>query len=940
MNEMVSGIKVIKMYAWEKPFKMLVKLVRADEMNYVYKSYMLRSFSYNTQALVQKITMFLTLITVYFMHNTLTASSAFTLLQYFNLLRYSVGILLPSAIIVIAELKTAIERIEEFLLEEEVENYLDETWFDSEILLENVQASWSPSSINIRIPEFEVLSGRLCAVVGPVGSGKSSLFQIILGELKPFTGRVRLNYNISYCSQESWLFSSSIRNNILFGQDYDPKKYKNVIKMCSLDKDLQLLPSGDQCLVGEKGVMLSGGQRARINLARALYKDAAIYLLDDPLSAVDAHVGRHLFDECVLKYLENKTRILITHQLQYLKEADVIFVMRDGKIEASGTFEELKDSDIGFENILSEMDKEQEIRKSEEYMSSCTSRRLSNVDMPTEEIPQNIKPFKEYIKAGGSLFFITYFFTVTLVCQVFYSLADFWLVVWTKDEVNRNITKIEFANMTEAIPKYVYEIFVTKSITATDLNLITYSTIIVLAILFSALRMFSTGRFIWKASTNLHSKMFNSLLKAPIIFFNTHPSGQILNRFSKDIGVTDQLLPVSLLESSQLLLISLGGLILISFSSYYLFIYVGTFVILLYVLFLLFSKVSSQVKHLEGITKSPVFTHVNHSLMGITTIRANKSEKLLIKQFDTHQDVHTSADFLFTACSTAYSVWINKLCVLLNICVTFYFIIRNHAGFPVDESFVGLALSQTLAFNVLLQYAIHRSSEVVNQMTSVERILAYTKLEKEPMHNPKGVELKQTWPCYGRIEFVNVYLSYKYDEEPVLKNLNFVIAPNQKIGVVGRTGAGKSSLINALFRLFEFQGAIIIDNVNIGGIGLSSLRKKISIIPQEPVLFSNTVRYNLDPFNEYKDDEIWNAIIEVEMRDAIESLDYEITEGGANFSVGQRQLLCLARAILRKNKILVLDEATANVDLDSISGRTSSFKRLCEINFTPALFYR
>ncbi|KAK9720655.1 ABC transporter [Popillia japonica] len=798
---------------------------------------------------------------------------------------------------------------------------------------------------------FEVPAGKLCALIGPVGAGKSSTLQLLLGELPTDAGEIRIGGKISYAAQEPWLFGSSVRGNILFGQEYDKRKYSKVVQVCALEKDFKQFPYGDNTLVGERGVSLSGGQRARINLARAVYREADIYFLDDPLSAVDAHVGRSLFDQCVMGYLDSKTRILVTHQLQYLKKADVIVVFNNGRIEAQGTFDELSKSTTDFSKMLIAADETIEkdelgplvskpsTMRQESVMSvaSVTSVEQKEVIRQQEEV---IIPDRsvlwDYIAAAGNICIVGFLIFIIFMAQSLASGADFFASWWTEQEEGRYFatvvpdvvtglfTKIEnsiihafktlFGMSEEPVVRYMTRATEDDFID-TNVAIYIYTGLVVGLILVTVIRSYLFFKCASVASKNLHGQMFTSLLKAPMRFFDTNPSGRVLNRFSKDTGAMDELLPRSLNETMTILLGVVGSIVLIVVANYWMSIPVACLLVVFYFLRGWYMTTAKSIKHVEGVAKSPVFSVLNSTLSGISTIRASEYQTKLINEFDGHQNVHTSAWFLSINCSVSFGLWLDMVCALafIAIVLTFIFISESDAG--VSGAMAGLAISQSLSLSFILQYAMRQIAEVINQLTSVERIMTYTKLDQEgPFDSPPGKKPAIEWPHKGRITFKNMSLRYVPDEDPVLKNLDIKIQPGEKIGIVGRTGAGKSSLLQALFRLAPLEGTIDIDDLDTQQIGLHDVRSKISIIPQEPVLFSAPMRYNLDPFEEFSDQDLWSALSEVELKEAVPSLDYKVSEGGSNFSVGQRQLICLARAIIRSNRILVLDEATANVD--------------------------
>nr|AHB63235.1 multidrug resistance-associated protein [Chrysomela lapponica] len=969
MNEVISGIQVIKMYAWEKSFEKLIKFMRADEITDLTSTSYLRGLLLSCMVFIERLTLFLTVTCYVLLGNVITADKVFSMAQFFNILQYGIAILYPMAVSYGAETLISIKRLQDFLLLEERKTPTIETAKDNGIQLGNVSASWTADTSTLKDITLNLPPGTLCAIVGPVGTGKSSLLQLHLGELPSSSGTVNLAGTISYSSQEPWLFQSSVRKNILFGEPYQSSWYKLVVKVCALEKDFDQFPQRDQTIVGERGVSLSGGQRARINLARAIYRKTDVYLMDDPLSAVDTHVGRHLFDECIYRHLRGKTRILVTHQLQYLKNADVIVVMNEGRIEAQGSFEELCDSDLDFTKLLVSADEtkgeskrmslveepkiDNRKRLSVRSIMSTQSEFLELMEYgDTEEIgvDGNASPFKDYCKAPRNVCLLVVVIISLILAQTVCSGADYWSSFWTRQEEIRHSTRahpvsdssqvlqfVPLGNQTISLDsnKYTnenrdfsFDTFFDQVILdnriykllKTDYSMGVYGFLIIAAIIFTIGRSVLFCKLTMLASTNLHSDMFHTLLKAPMRFFDTNPSGRVLNRFSKDMGAVDEILPRTLLESIQIMLVMCGILVNIAVANPYMVIAMVVMGVCFYFLSKWYVTTGSNVKHLEGSTKSPVFSHVNSTLNGITTIRAFRAEEILCEEFDDQQDVHTSSWYLTLSCIASFGLWMDIVCLLFLACVTFSFVLM-HGTSSANGSLVGLAISQCLILTGMLQHGMRQTSEVINQLTSVERIRQYTKIDTEgPFETPIEKKPLRGWPNRGRLEFRNLVLRYVPEDDPVLKNLTFTVLPGEKVGIVGRTGAGKSSLISALFRLAPTSGSILIDGVDSKVLGLTDLRMKISIIPQEPVLFSATMRYNLDPFDEFNDKSLWDALEQVELKDAVESLDIMVTEGGNNFSLGQRQLICLARAILRNNNILVLDEATANVDQ-----RTDSF---------------
>ncbi|KAB0797838.1 hypothetical protein PPYR_08831 [Photinus pyralis] len=922
MNEVVTGIQVIKMYTWEKPFAKFVAFIRRNEIKYIRSASYIRGMMYSFFLFSTQFSLFVSILTYVLFGNHISARKVFVLTSLYNVIRINMYNIFTQAVAQVSEALVSITRLNEFLRRSEKSIPLLSNNRTGEIQnssLEKVDAieigngiaKWNEFSsdnvfenLNLRVKQ-----GSVVAIIGPVGSGKSSLLQLILKELPLSDGQLKINGNISYASQEPWLFTGTVRKNILFNNDYNRTRYKDVVKKCSLKRDLSLLPHGDVTVVGERGISLSGGQRARINLARAVYQDADIYLLDDPLSAVDTHVARELFDRCVTGFLRGKTVILVTHQLQFLKDVDKIIIIEQGAIKAEGTFEELQGSGLDFAKLLN-VDEEQKAERVKIARQNSISSTTSFEETIQEAIQENeeqrskgtvsVDVYRSYIHAGTNWFVVFIVLFLFVASQTAVSFGDVFLSRWVTVEENR----YNGGDRVEGFWNF-----------STDTFTYIYIGIIAATVTFAISRSLMFFTVCMKSSIKLHDNMFESISRATMRFFNTNPSGRIFNRFSKDMGAIDELLPIAMIDFFQIFLMLIGTIIVIITANVWLLIPTAVLAIIFYFLRRLYLTTSRNVKRLEGVTRSPVFGHLNASLQGLTTIRALRAESVLINEFDSLQDLHSTTWFLFIATSRAFAYWLDIVCVIYVALVAFSFLI---IGDSTSGGNVGLAITQSMGLLGFLQLGVRQSAEVENQMTAVERVLEYNKIEHERVEKKEDKKPPKVWPEHGEVKFVDVYLSYFPEDPPVLKNLSFTIKPLEKIGIVGRTGAGKSSLINALFQLTDTDGGILIDGIDVKEVGLDDLRSRISIIPQEPVLFSGTMRKNLDPFDEYSDDVVWKSLEDVKLKHTIAELNLglhsAVKEGGSNFSVGQRQLICLARAILRNNKILILDEATANVD--------------------------
>lgn len=1020
MNEIVNGIKVIKMYTWEAAFSNLVHDVRKKEIDVIRKTSYFRSFNFSFFFTASRFILLCTFLVFGLTGEVLTAEKAFLALSLYNTVRLSMTLFFPFAISMLGECRASVDRVQDFLLLEERDAHpLTRTFHpknpETTVTLSSISGKWKAEEPEETLSNISlsIRPGQLVAIIGPVGSGKSSVIQAILGELPLSGGQVDIFGDISYSPQEPWVFSGTVRQNILFGKAYDAEHYARVVQACALEDDFVQWPHGDRTLVGERGMALSGGQKARVTLARAVYRPADCYLLDDPLSAVDAHVGKHLFEKCIRGFLSDSAVILVTHQLQYLEQADLIVVLKQGQVQETGNFQHLVKNGLDFSAFLSHGDEDHHQAASEDEEESQEASRLPEIkslellrrrirtrtlsitsdvsqrsamreemEPPTATDPQqdgengdadedhqrqekqlqehpsvdkeaksegsvDPKLYWTYFKSGGNAFAVVFMITVNLLCQVLYSGSDIWISYWTKMEEDRLIllaedvhdedefSLMESGGLPSPIIQSSNEILPPPPPNSSSadfsfrpeeqqadlsehyVSLGIYAAIVLCLVVTSMVRTVYFFVLCMRSSVNLHNAMFRRIIRAPCRFFDTNPVGRILNRFSKDMGSMDEQLPPAFFDAFTIML-NIAGIMAVIFAVRP-WIMIPT--LLLGVVFLLlrrfYMRSARDIKRLEGVARSPVFSQLSTSLQGLTSIRAFSAQNMLRVEFDRHQDIHSSAWFAFLSATRWFGVWLDWIVAVYLALVVYSFLV---IGGDIVGGEVGLAISSCITLTGMLQWGVRQSAEVENLMTSVERVLEYSSLAQEapPTTSPGGPVPPAGWPRDGVVEFRDVCLRYDQDQPAVLKGLTFKTGRHEKVGIVGRTGAGKSSLVAALFRLAEPTGSILVDGVEALQLGLLDLRAKLSIIPQDPLLFTGTLRRNLDPFEEHGDEQVWAVLQEVHLDQAVKDLrlglDTEMSEGGTNFSLGQRQLICLARAILKENSILVLDEATANVD--------------------------
>uniref|UniRef100_A0A8D0CP65 Multidrug resistance-associated protein 4 n=1 Tax=Sander lucioperca TaxID=283035 RepID=A0A8D0CP65_SANLU len=902
MNEVISGIRVIKMYGWEKPFAALVDEVRRMEISKIMKSSFLRGLNMASFFVANKIIVFITVCVYVLTGNQLSASRVFMAVSLYGAVRLTITLFFPFAIEKVSESLISIRRIQNFLLLDEVApQHLGlpvAEKKDCMVKIQDLICYWdkmleAPTLQNV---SFTVRPEQLLAVIGPVGAGKSSLLSAILGELSQESGVVKVKGELTYTSQLPWILPGTIRSNILFGKELNPQKYDRVLRACALKRDMDLLPGGDLAIVGDRGANLSGGQKARVSLARCI---TSIFV--------------HLLEQCICGLLRKKPRILVTHQIQYLKAADQIVVLKQGQMMARGTYSELQSSGLDFTTLLKKEEEEEGQDRerqgatpipwtvsrfphtlSDNSMSSMSSLSSSLYSLsdgaepltamqPMEEESRSegnvgLRMYVKYFRAGANFLVLLVLILLNALAHITFVLQDWWLCA----------------------DGFFFSLL-WSGLTATS-------------VVFGFLRSLVFFNVLVSAAQTLHNSMFDAILRTPVHFFDINPIGRILNRFSKDIGYLDSLLPWTFVDFIQVFLQVIGVIAVAAVIIPWILIPVAPLLAVFLFLRCYFLETSRDIKRLESTTRSPVFSHLSSSLQGLSTIRAFKVQQRFQQMFDGYQDLHSEAWFLFLTTSRWFAVRLDGIC---SIFVTITAFGCLYLGDGLEPGAVGLALSYSMTLTGMFQWGVRQSAEIENMMTSVERVVEYAELESEaPWETDK--QPPHDWPKAGSITFDRVNFSYSASERLVLKNLTVVFTSREKVGIVGRTGAGKSSLISALFRLAEPEGRIMIDGFLTSEIGLHTLRQKMSIIPQDPVLFTGTMRKNLDPFRQHTDEDLWNALQEVQMKAVVEDLPNKLetmlTESGSNFSMGQRQLVCLARAILRKNRILIIDEATANVD--------------------------
>nr|XP_056714411.1 multidrug resistance-associated protein 1-like isoform X2 [Euleptes europaea] len=925
LNEILHGIKILKLYAWEPSYQKKIMNIRESEITVLRSSGYLTTFSNLTLTCIPFLVSLAT-FGVYFLldeKNVLTAAKVFTSISLFNILRLPLFDL-PTVISAIAQAEVSLGRLENFLSSEDLDpqNINTDCRGDHAVRFVNASFRWKKigtttlHKLSIVIPE-----GSLVAVVGQVGAGKSSFLSAVLGEMEKIEGTAQRKGSVAYVSQQAWIQNSTLQENILFGSELNKLYYKRVLEACALLPDLEQLPMGDQTEIGERGVNISGGQKQRVSLARAVYSNADLYLLDDPLSAVDVHVGKHLFEKVIGSsgLLKNKTRILVTHNLTLLPQTDIVMVMEDGRITEMGSYQELFSKRANFAEFVLTFGGGKE---NQETFSVSKSYPKDSIKTRDHVIPQQ----RQYVQHKDTSTYLvkkekvaTGTVKMSVILKYLQAFGWSWMWLTIAAYLGQNAMAIGqnlWLSMWTAEAKQLKHVTEWKQLRNYKFGI--YGLLGFIQGLLVCFGAYVLTRGSLCASRALHHQMLDSVLHLPLQYFETNPVGQIINRFTKDMFIVDIRFHYYLRTWLNCTLDVVGTILVIVYASPLFLLVVVPLGYLYFTIQRYYIASSRQIRRLAGASHTPVISHFSETLLGVSTVRAFGHQERFINQ---NKDVINENLVCFYN-NVISNRWLAvRLEFLGNLMVFFAALLAVLANGKVDSATVGLSISYALNITQSLNFWVRKACEIETNGVSIERVCEYANADKEApwiLSNrpPAG------WPNEGVIQFVSYKVRYRPDVGFALQDISFQTSREEKIGIIGRTGAGKSTLTNCLFRIIERAGGkIIIDGIDISTVGLHDLRGNLNIIPQDPVLFSGTLQSNLDPLGKYSDLELWNALELCDMKNFVQSLpkklQHEISECGENLSVGQRQLVCLARALLRKTKVLVLDEATASIDMET-----------------------
>ena len=911
--EVLQHIKMVKFQAWEEPLQERISSLREREIAGLRRINRLASVA----GLVSNMGAPLALVAIFSVFaalgGELTPSTVFPVMGFILLLRMTLNTL-PDTISNTVEAIISLGRIERFLKRREYAGPKIIKGMDEAIHLKNLRFEWQAGETALSIEDLKIKKGELVAVVGGVGGGKTALLLGLLNELTPVSGSVQVHSSPAYVAQQPWIVSDTIRNNILAGRLFDEPNYLRAIAASCLERDIVGFPQGDLTEIGERGVNLSGGQRQRIALARALYARAVIYLLDDPLSALDPGVANTVFDRLLKEELSDTTRILVTHRLEYAIRSDRVLVIENGEIvqdgaprdllKKGGRFAELfavhEEMATGGASLAESRDRSEEmltVTDSENELLTEEGEELSSESQPSQSIiageerevgaiaPRIVFEYL-HIFAPGILLFVL---ISVLIARHAVSLAtDLWLASYSRGSVSSTL------------------IFIGG-----------YCSLALVLALFHFMRWYLFLSAGMRAGISAHTSLLRGVLSAPLRFFEENPVGRILNRFSRDLETIEVYLPRTLLDCTHCALevLVVCGILL--------FIDPRTIFVLIPLLFAYYwiqtviRPTGREAQRLEAIARSPIFAHYAESLNGVDTIRATGLVQTFSSRLDQMLNHHARTWYTLTSSARWVGLRLEFLAALVVFSGSVSVSLAPTSAIPT--ALAGLLLTYAINVSGSMNWFVRSLVQAESHLTSHERISYYA--STTPESRSAGVP-PTNWPARGEIVLRELTVKYRPELPPALKCINCTISAGKRVGVIGRTGSGKSTLILAIARLLEpTSGHIEIDGINTSGLSLTALRSALTIVPQEPVLFSGPLKKTLDPLGRASDEEIMEVLRRVELEsfvtDLPNGLNFEVQEGGSNLSSGQRQLLCLARALLRGSRIIILDEATAQIDVET-----------------------
>ncbi|KAF9067926.1 multidrug resistance-associated ABC transporter [Rhodocollybia butyracea] len=963
-TEVLQGIRLIKAYAWEEFYVSQIYKFRKQEIARIRKTSIARAALIALVTFIPVLASILSFVTYALSGHDLNVAIIFSSLQFFNIIRAPL-IFFPVVLSALSDFLVAMGRISKFLTAEELEEPYtidfnskyavdvdgEFTWETAGKIVESKFARGGPvkgrdkkggkttpkseksNSLPVTIQDtknalpgtdtkddekpfelknlkFKIPKGSFVAIVGTVGSGKSSILHALIGEMRRTRGEVVFGGTVSYCPQTPWIRNATLKENILFGLEDEDKKFKEVIRACSLEHDLELLPHGEYTEIGEKGINLSGGQKARVSLARAAYSDSDVVLLDDPLSALDAYVGVSILTNCILSGpLADKTRVLVTHALHVLDKTDYILVVDQGEIKERGTFQTLMSANGLFSHLMDEYGnleaeaqaKEKETKKEEFATSVGKADNSENAALMQKEERNTgavtFQTYAKYLMFAGGLWWAPFILLVLTLAQAAQVGNNLFLGFWTA----------------ESIPGFGQAQYIGV-----------YAGLGIAQAVFQFLLSFAFALAGLYASLGIFQAALRHVLRSPVSLFDTTPMGRILSRLSKDQDTLDSQLTMTLMQFLSTFSSVLGTVALV----FYTFPLLGTIFAPMTILYLAISiyyrRSSVETKRLDSLMRSALYSSYSETLTGLSTIRAYREQERSVVDAQSGLDLENRAYYMTISIQRWLSIRLDFLGNILILGIALF-----AAGFrtTVNPSKIGVVLSYTLSITQIFSEMITQYATSEQNMNSVERLLVYTELTTEGDSDTSN-DPPSTWPDKGGIKFDGVELAYRKGLPLVLNGVSFNVQPGEKIGVVGRTGAGKSSLVQALLRMVELEGGKIeIDGFNIRGVDLNVLREKLALVPQDSILFLGTLRENLDPMGTRTDAELISALQRAWLlpRDGAKdaaaeakfSLDATVGDEGSNYSAGEKQLLALTRALVKNSKIIILDEATSNVDVET-----------------------